>query len=151
MSPPAARHGNLQAYFSGELLLQGQKKGHGKVYTEAGIVLARKPDHVLGPDVAFVSSGSLPAQISSEGFLETIPELVVEIRSKNDAAAEIADKVADYLTAGVRLVWIVEPTTEIVSEHRPGQPPQSLGKSDTLRCDDIIPGFRLSVAELFRE
>ena len=151
MSPPGARHGNLQARFSGEFVYQGEAKGHGKAYTEVGIVLGRNPDHVFGADAAFVAKQSLPAKISSEGFLETMPELVVEVRSKNDTAKEINDRVDDYLQSGVKRIWVAEPATETVVEHRSGQPPRTFGKTDTLECEDVIPGFRLALADLFRQ
>ena len=151
MSPPGARHGNLQSRLAVALGSMGETKGHGQSYTEVGSVLRRNPDHVLGPDAAFVANRSLPAAISSEGFLETIPELVVEIRSKNDAKAEIEAKVAEYISAGVLQVWIVDPASETIAEHRPNLPPRTLGKGDALQCEDIIPGFRLELAELFRE
>jgi Uma2 family endonuclease len=150
MSPPAARHGNLQVRFGSALYVQGELKGHGKAYTEVGIVMARGPDHVFGPDAAFVASRSLPTRISSEGFLESMPELVVEVRSKNDTSPQIAQKVADYLKAGVTLVWIADPTNETVIGHRPGQPPKTYAKADALECEDLIPGFRLSLSELFQ-
>jgi Uma2 family endonuclease len=151
MSPPGAGHGSLQVRIGGALLYQGEAKGHGMAYTEVGVILDRNPDHVFGPDAAFIASKSLPAQVSSEGFLETMPELVVEVRSKNDSSAEIASKVADYLKAGVKLVWIADQASESVVEHRPGQQPKKYAKADSLRCDDIIPGFQLSLADLFRQ
>src|SRR5436190_22752230 len=80
MSPPGATHGNLQNRIGKALGVQGEDKGHGKAYTEVGIVLARGPDHVVGADAAFVTKHSLPARESPEGYLETIPELVVEVR-----------------------------------------------------------------------
>lgn len=145
MSPPVARHGSIQAIISAELIVQGQRKGFGSGYTEVGVLLARSPDHVLGPDAAFVMRQSLPAQLTPEGYLETIPQLIVEIRSKN----EVAEKVADYLKAGAILVWVIEPTQESVVEHRMNRLPKTYSKSDTLVCDDVIPGFRLALAELF--
>ena len=151
MSPTGARHGSLQSRLAAALILMGETKGHGRTYTEVGIVLERSPDHVVGPDTAFVMARSLPAGISSEGYLDTIPELVVAIRSKNDTNAEIDEKVADYLKAGAQLVWAVDPEAETVAEHRPQSRPRTLGTTDTLACDDIIPGFRLPLAELFRE
>jgi len=151
LSPPGARHGSLQVRLGAALLSQGEVNGHGKAYSKVGVVLERSPDHVLGPDAAFVMSRSLPAKISSEGFLETIPELIVEVRSKNDANAEIDQKIADYLNVGVQLVWIADPATETVVEHRPQAFPQTFGKGDSLQCEDIIPGFRLALAELFRQ
>ncbi len=93
---------------------------------------------------------SLPAREASEGYLETIPELIVEIRSKNDSTTEINDKVADYLKAGAQLIWVVDPEPESVDEHRPSLPPKSYHKADALTCDDIVPGFRLALIDLFR-
>jgi Uma2 family endonuclease len=151
MSPPGATHGSLQLRIGAELATQGEKKGHGKAYTEVGIVLARRPDHIVGADAAFVAKRSLPVRESPEGYLETIPELVVEVRSKNDTAAEVAEKVADYLASGVKLVWVVNDAPDSVTEHRPGFPAQTHIKSSTLTCDDIIPGFRLSLPDLFRD
>ena len=150
MSPPGATHGNLQNRIGTALSTQGEDKGHGKAYTEVGIVLARNPDHVVGADAAFVAKRSLPAREAPEGYLETIPELVAEVRSKNDTAAEVKGRVTDYLTAGVQLVWIIDPASESVTEHRPKSPLTTYHKTDTLACDEIIPGFRLPLAGLFR-
>jgi Uma2 family endonuclease len=151
MSPPGALHGNLQSRIGAALYSQGEDKGHGKSYTEVGIVLARNPDDVRGADAAFVMKKSLPARESPEGFLEAIPELIVEIKSKNDTATEIAEKVAGYLGAGANLVWVVEPAKDAVVEHRPNSLPKTWQQSDPLSCDDIIPGFRLMLADLFRD
>jgi Uma2 family endonuclease len=151
MSPPGRRHGELHASLGVALHIQGQQQGHGKVFVETGVVLWRNPDRMVGPDISFVASRSLPVRDSAEGFLETIPELVVEIRSKNDRQAEIDQKVADYLKAGVELIWNVDPATETVVEHRPKTEPRTLGKADTLECEEIIPGFRLALAELFQQ
>ena len=128
---------------------QGEAKGFGKAYVEVGVILERKPDHVLGPDAAFVMKKSLPPQKSPEGFLETMPELIVEVRSKNDTAKEITAKVADYLQAGSLLVWVAEPESETVTEHRSGQSPKTYKKGEQLVCEDVIPGFRLPLTELF--
>jgi Uma2 family endonuclease len=151
MSPPGARHGNLQLRLGGALLAQGEMKGYGRAYTEVGVVLARNPDHVFGADAAFVTNRSFPVKESSEGYLETIPELVAEIRSKNDTKAELEEKIADYLRAGVLLVWLVDPPTKSVAEHRPNAQPRTLRADDVLTCDDIICGFRLPLPELFSE
>ncbi len=64
-----------------------------KARTEVGIVLWRNPDRVVGADVVFVAKKSLPIQRTKEGYLETIPELVVEIRSKNDSLKYVERKV----------------------------------------------------------
>jgi Uma2 family endonuclease len=150
MAPPGATHGNLQSRFGTALTTQGEQKGHGKAYTEVGILLARNPDHLVGADAAFITNRSLPARETPEGYLETIPELVVEIRSKNDTAAEIKDKAADYVRYGVQFVWIVDPEPGLVIEHRRNATPKTYKKADILTCEDIIPGFQLPLAEFFR-
>jgi Uma2 family endonuclease len=150
MSPTGRRHGEIHSGLAAQFYIQGQLRGFGRVYVETGIVLWRNPDRMVGPGVSFVTSDSFPVRDSPEGFLETIPQLVVEVRSKNDTAVEIDGKVADFLKAGVVVVWVVEPAMEAVVEYRSGQPIKTLGKADALLCEDVIPGFRLALAELFR-
>ena len=120
MSPPGRRHSNLQSRISEALQSQGEKKGHGEAHSDVGVLLSKNPDTVVGPDNAFVTKHSMPIRESPENYLETIPELVVEIRSKNDTLAEFNRKAADYLQAGVQLAWIVDPQSKTVTEHRPG-------------------------------
>jgi Uma2 family endonuclease len=150
VSPPGATHGSLQCRIATALATQGERKGLGNAYTEVAVVLDRAPDHVVGADAAFIAQCSLPARESPEGYLVTIPELIVEIRSKNNTTTEIATKVADYLKAGVQLVWVIDPESDTVTEHRPNAKPKAFQKADSLSCDDIIPGFRLAIADLFR-
>ena len=82
--------------------------------------------------------------------METIPDLVVEVRSKNDRPAEVVEKVNEYLAAGVRLVWVLDAKSQTVATYRPGQPDRVFGSDATLSADDVIPDFNVSVAELFR-
>jgi Uma2 family endonuclease len=79
--------------------------------------LWRDPDRVVGADVAFVAKKSLPIRRTQEGYLETIPELVVEIRSKNDSLKFVERKVRDYLKAGVEIVWVADWTARTVTAY----------------------------------
>ena len=85
MVPPGNVHGAVQLNIGTQLKIQGDLKGHGKARTETGVILWRNPDRVVTPDVLFIANKSLPIRTSPEGYLETIPELVVEVRSKNDS------------------------------------------------------------------
>jgi Uma2 family endonuclease len=151
LSPSGFRHSNLQARISKELVSQGEELGHGEAGSGCGVILSKKPDTVVGPDALFVTKRSMPIRQSPEDYLETIPELIVEIRGKNDSLAEFNCMVADYLQAGVRLVWMVDPQSKTVTEHRRGAAPRNLTVADTLTCDDIIPGFDLSLADFFQD
>lgn len=113
-------------------------------------MLSIGPDSVAGPDASFVAERSLPIRESPEGYLETIPELVVEIRSKNDTGAYLTRKVTKYLKIGVQLVWVIDPQAKTVIEHRASAAPKTFTIGGVLQFEDIIPGFRLPLAELFK-
>lgn len=151
MAPAGDLHGASQSKFITELSIQGERRGLGKVRCEVGVILQRNPDTVYGPDALFVSTRSLPLRIAREGYLETIPELVVEVRSKNDTLAELQQKTRDYLKAGVTLVWIADPISKTVAVHRTGAEPKVLAETDTLTADEVIPDFRVALADLFRD
>jgi Uma2 family endonuclease len=148
MAPPGDIHSWRQARFVAFLFNQGEVPGHGQARGEVGILLRRNPDHLVGVDAAFITKASLPTRVSPEGYLLTVPELVVEVRSKNDTQPEIDAKVRDYLAAGVVLVWVADPDARTVTAHRTGQPPAVFAAADTLTAEPVIPGFAVPVAEL---
>ncbi len=149
--PPGNIHGAVQSNIGTQLKVQGEFRQLGKARSEVGIVLWRNPDRVVGADVAFIVASSLPIRETPEGYLETIPELVVEVRSKNDSPSAIQHKVEDYLKAGVLLVCVADAESRTITLHRPNQPPRELKDSDVLDLPDLIPDFRMPVADAFRE
>jgi Uma2 family endonuclease len=150
MAPPGDEHGDVEFTIGLLLGIHGQEKGHGRGRSgESAIILKRNPDTVVGADAVFLTQDQLPPRRSREGYLETIPALVVEIRSKNDTNAEVSEKMADYITAGVRTVWVADPGRRTLTVHRSGEPPLELGVGDTLTAEGIIPGFAVPVAKLF--
>jgi Uma2 family endonuclease len=151
MVPPGDIHGAAQSNIVTQLKVQGELKGHGKARTEVGVVLWRDPDRVVTPDVLFIANKSMPIRRSPEGYLETIPELVVEVRSKNDSGPFIERKVEHYLKAGVEIIWVIDTTTKAVAIHRSSAPRAILDEADTLELPNLIPGFTLPVAEIFRD
>jgi Uma2 family endonuclease len=120
----------------------------GEVRGEVGIILRRDPDRVVGADGAFILTKSLPVVRSKEGFLEKVPEIVIEIRSKNDTTPEVVRKTQEYLAAGIVVVWVLDPDARTVTECRSGQLPRVFAPTDALTCDPL-PGFTVPVARLF--
>jgi Uma2 family endonuclease len=151
MPPPGDIHGAVQSNVATQLKIQGEFRGLGRARTEVGLVLRRNPDRLTGPDAVYVTTALLPLKRTPEGYLETIPELVVEIRSPNESGPSIQAKVDEYLAAGVRVVWVANPADQSITAHRSGQSPQVFGPTDTLTVADVIPGFQYTVADLFRE
>ena len=148
LAPPGSDHCVVELGFAAALRYLGHNRGHGTAMCgDVGIVLWRNPDRVVGADAAFVVTASLPLRLSPEGYLETIPDLVVEVVSKNDSRPYVRGKVEDYLAAGVRVVWVADPKRRTVTVHRAGQDPEILGEDQELTIEELIPGFRLSVRE----
>lgn len=149
MAPPGYTHARRQARFATFLTVHGEQAGHGIALAEGGLLLRQNPDHLVGPDAAFLVSSSCPPRLSPQGYLLTVPELVVEVRSKNDTQPEIDEKVRDYLAAGVVLVWVADPAARTVAAYRTiGQPPTVFGPADLLTAQPVIPGFSVPVADL---
>jgi len=151
MPPPGDIHGAVQSNVVTQLKVQGEFRGLGRARAEVGLVLRTNPDRLTGPDAVFVTAALLPLKRSKEGYLETIPDLVVEVRSPNDTGPEVQAKVDEYLAAGVRVVWVADPKSQTVMAHRANQAPQAFGPFDSLTVPDVIPSFQIPVADLFRE
>ena len=121
----------------------------GRVFSaETGFTIAREPDTVRAPDIAFISQNRLPALLP-DGYLELVPDLVVEVVSPNDTAREVREKVNDWLDAGVRLVWVVDYQKRIITEYYSRQQYRVLTEYDTLDGGDVVSGFSLPVCEVF--
>jgi Uma2 family endonuclease len=149
MPPPGDEHAVIQANVISHLKWQGDFRQHGETRGEGMIVLARNPDVIRAPDASFIRTSRLPAQTSPEGYLVTLPDLAVEIRSPNDTLAELQRKTELYLAAGIAVVWVVDPIGRQVIESRLTN--QHVWMSgDTIPLEDVIPGFTLPVADLFR-
>jgi len=108
-----------------------------------------EPNKVRKPDVSFVKKARFAPQHLYEGYLTIAPDLAVEVVSPNDLGEELEQKIEDYLAAGIPLVWVVYPEVRTVSIHRGDGSVTKLRRHDELTGEDIIPGFRCKVAELF--
>jgi Uma2 family endonuclease len=119
------------------------------VGAETGFLLARDPDTVRGTDIAFVSTGRLPQGERPKGYFPGAPDLAVEVVSPGDTNAEVQEKVEDYLKAGTRLVWEVNPRRRTVIIHRPECAPVLLVETDRLTEDVVVPQFSCLIVEIF--
>ncbi|MEO6598077.1 MAG: Uma2 family endonuclease [Planctomycetota bacterium] len=149
MSPAGHWHGDVEMRL-GELLSHHVRVNRlGKVYPgDTGFLVARSPDTVLAPDLAFVRRERLP-QTRTTGYFPGPPDLAVEIRSPSDSRLELHEKALSWLAHGVRLVWVIDPIAERVAVHRTAHDVHELGESDDLTGDEVVPGFRLAVRDLF--
>ena len=149
MTPAGFEHGRIVSRIGARLedFVEEQRLG---IVTgaETGFQIGRHPDTVRAPDVAFIRAERVSAE-PMMGFFPGPPDLAVEVLSPNDRADEVLAKVQDWLAAGCRAVWVIDPATQTVSVYRSRDQMVLLRISDELSGDDILPGFEVPVAEIF--
>jgi Uma2 family endonuclease len=107
------------------------------------------PRLVRRPDVSFIHKSRLTPELLRAGHCPVVPDLAAEVISPNELVYDLDEKLREYLRAGVRLVWIVNPEVRTVRIHRLDGSITGLEEKDELSGEDVIPGFRVPVADLF--
>ena len=150
MPPAGGRHGSVAMRIGIVLGSYVRENELGEVFAaETGFILGRDPDTVRAPDAAFVSKEKLPAGEFPSGYLEMAPDLAVEVVSPGDSAREVREKVADWMRAGVRLLWAIDPATRSVTVYRSPDDFDLLSEDATLDGGRVIPGFSANINDLF--
>jgi Uma2 family endonuclease len=111
---------------------------------------ADEPKKVRRPDVSFIRAGRLPSDKRPKGHCPIAPDLAVEVISPRDLYSRVEAKVDEYLAAGTRLVWVVDPATCTARVHRADGSITDVHEDAELDGEDVLPGFRCRVADLFR-
>jgi Uma2 family endonuclease len=149
MSPTGGKHTILAVWiahlFTNHVV---ENKIQGYVTGEVGgFILARKPDTVRAPDVGYISKARMKSS-PPDGLFPVAPELAVEIASPDDKLEDILEKVQEYLAAGTRIVWLFFFKTRTVAVHT-ASGSFTLDETGILDGGDVLPGFSLSVREVF--
>jgi Uma2 family endonuclease len=151
MSPAGFRHGKIGMRIGGPVEQFVNERALGDVVgAETGFRLDRDPAVVLGPDLAFVRAGRIPDDADQDRYLNLAPDLVLEVVSPGDSFDEVMEKVDLYVEYGVPLVWLAHPKRRVVMVFANSQAPITLTEQDTLDGGDVLPGFQLPIAEIFR-
>ncbi len=150
MSPPSCRHASVTARLARVLGNYVEQHMLGEVLVgDPGFIVARDPDTVLGPDVAFISAAHLAAEPLGDGFREGAPDLAVEVLPPGQALREGHEKALAWLDAGAALVWVVNPAARTVRVYRSRADTETLSATDELDGGALLPGFRCRIADLF--
>jgi Uma2 family endonuclease len=96
------------------------------------------------PDVSFILKDRLPENLHR--YLPIVPDLAVEILSPDDSFNQMMEKVDEYLSQGVKLVWVVITSTREVLVCTK-QIKHIIG--DTLTAPELLPGFELPIKDIF--
>jgi Uma2 family endonuclease len=144
--PPGYQHGVVAARIARVIGTFVADRSLGDVVAaETGFKLFANPDTVRAPDVGFVSRARVPDP-PPRGYAEVAPDLAVEVLSPGDRPGEVLAKVADWLSAGSRLVWIVDPVRRFARVYRADGTEDVLGEDGALDGEDVLPGLSLPLS-----
>lgn len=149
---PASRgHGRIAMRVGSRIAVFSDQNGLGETHAaETGFVIQTpEGSSVLGPDAAFIRKERIPPDLPDTGFCRVPPDLVVEVRSPDDALPQLQEKAREWLAGGVQIVWLIDPTRRVVEVWRSNQLVRTLTDADTLSGEEILPGFEMPVRELW--
>ncbi len=101
------------------------------------------------PDGAFMSFARQP-EANDEAYNPLAPNLAIEMLSPGNTKEEISHKVGNYMAAKT-ILWLGNPETKIIDIYIPDQPVKRLRLGDILEGGDVLPGFRLAIADIFED
>ena len=149
MTPAGFEHGRIVSRINARLERFVEQRSLGVVTgAETCFQIGHNPDTVRAPDVGFIRTERVPPT-PTMGFFQGAPDLAVEVLSPNDRASEVLAKVQDWLGAGCGAVWVVDPATRTVAVYDSQNRVVARTTSDELTGGEVLPEFRLPVAEIF--
>ena len=145
--PPGYLHATIAARLCFELMQYVRAHDLGQVVGDPGFTLARNPDTVRAPDIAFVRRARVPDPLPI-GYGEFAPDVAVEVLSPHDRPGETLAKIGDWLNAGTRVVWVIDPARRQARVYRQDGTEAVLSETDALDGEDMLPGFSCTVAAM---
>lgn len=150
MLPPGKNHGIVCLNVAFLLKTYLQAFGKGRVLSnDSGLVTRRDPDTVRGVDVMVYLDPQWEGKETEGDYLVDPPDLAVEVRSPDQNWKGLLEKATEYLTMGVRLVWILDPLSRRVHVFRPDHEPMVFAPENDLDGGEVLPGFRCRVDAFF--
>ncbi len=146
MSPAGLLHERIVARVIILLGLFVRQRNLGEVFG-SNVLYVLPSGNKRGPDASFVACGRLEA-LRDAVFPQLAPDLAVEVLSPGDSPRRVLDKVGEYLQAGVRLVWVIDPATRSAAVYRSLTDVRHVADADELAGDDVVAGFRCRLSDL---
>ncbi len=103
---------------------------------------------MLSPDASWIEKSRMEG-VSIEQFCPVVPDFVIELRSTTDALKPLQKKMNEYQRLGVRMGLLINPKNNQVEIYRPGQEPEVLESPTSIDCNEVMPGFLLSLGRIW--
>jgi Uma2 family endonuclease len=150
--PMGAYASVLATFLQNAMLEYLRGRNLGMVFSEILFLLDAAADLQRRPDLAFISAARIPKRIDPRAAAwDVVPDLAIEVVSPTNAADLMDQKVVEYFAAGVRQVWVVFPESRRFYLHRSPKQVEIIEGTGEVDGGDVLPGFRLSVADLYAE
>lgn len=143
---PGARHSGICARLATELGVYLKANRSGGLYVEGSFQIGRNERL---PDLAFVAAARIPPEGEPETKWPIPPDLAVEVMSPNDLYERVYAKTIEYLAAGVKQVWLVSPEHHTITIYRSATSITAFAGDCELVSEDLLPGFRCALREMF--
>ncbi|MBM3853757.1 MAG: Uma2 family endonuclease [Verrucomicrobia bacterium] len=151
MSPTGYRHEDIAAAVLTALRLHVRQHKLGSV-CGSSLGCWMVTGNLLSPDVSYIHRSRIPrGKDAVQRYFQGAPDLIVEILSPWDRTVRTHDKLVEYFASGARLGWVIDPEKQLALAYRAPDAGRVIGLEDALDGEDVLPGFRLPLAELFAE
>ncbi len=148
--PTSILHGIIAGRIVGLLGIFLMQYKLGEVLTaETGFRLFINERTVRVPDVAFLSNEKLAEIKNVNKFYDGTPDLAIEVISPSETYNDVQGKLEDYLSAGVKMVWIIRPENKIVTTYRTLSDFKILRENEELNGEDLLPNFKCNLTDIF--
>ena len=148
LAPSENAHGYVCGNVGALLLGFGRRTRHGHTTNDSAVMIDDLT--VRGADVSYYSKAQCPRALVGTGRPPVAPDLVVEVLSPGNKTGVMLTKIGEYLSAGVRMVWVIDPKRRTLTIYRPEEfAAVVLAEGDAVADLPELPGSGCEVAEFF--
>ncbi len=150
MSPAGWYHGSVASIHATLAPLIVKQRLGRSFSAETGFIVSRDPDTVIAPDFAFIAKENLPEERPTEAYWPGAPDFAVEVLSPSESAREVAAKTKLWLSAGVKVLWVVDPVLETITAYRSLTDVAIYSANQEIEVGELIPEAKFLVGEIFQ-
>lgn len=148
MSPSGLESDEIAAEIIAQLRNWVRPRKLGRITaSSAGFCLPNAAGDIRAPDAAFIRRDRLPR--TTQDYAPLVPDLIFEVKLKSDSLTQLRHKIQDFLALGTQVGILVDPRTHTLEVYRPNRERLILHDGDILRIPELLPGWELSVAEVW--
>jgi Uma2 family endonuclease len=149
MAPTGGESGEKNGDLFGQVWYWNRQNNLGRTFdSSTGYDFIAIGGGKVSPDVSWIEKSRLEG-VNIKGFIQVVPDFVIELRSATDRLNAVKTKMLEYQSLGVRLGLLVNPQDQKIEIYRIGQEPEILDSPITVNCDDVMPGFTLNMSEIW--